>query len=125
MRLRNVEVIVRDLSAAETAWANASGLRRAAKASGRTSMRAGDVDIDLLAPEARPDVPRGLQERGEGLYQVVIETDALDIKVKALRAEGADVSEIEVGQDGLRSATISPASTHGVLIRLVEKSDGG
>ncbi len=127
-RLRNVTVLTRDLDAALASWEKASGLKgyllprpESASSQGeRASLEVGGVSIDLLTPAHAGQLHDALEQRGEGLYWLIIETDAFLETVNDLRGRGVVVSEIGLGPDGLLGVLLDPASTHGVPIRLVE-----
>jgi len=127
-RLRNVTVLTRDLDAALASWEKASGLKgyllplpESASFQGeRASLEVGGISIDLLSPARVGQLQDALEERAEGLYCLIIETDAFLETVNDLRGKGVGVSEIGLAPDGLPGVLLDPASTHGVPIRLVE-----
>lgn len=62
------------------------------------------------------------RERGEGLFSLSIEVDDLAEAVAYLRGQGATVSDPEPGLwPGTRIARVSPASSHGVSLQLIER----
>jgi 4-hydroxyphenylpyruvate dioxygenase-like putative hemolysin len=61
-----------------------------------------------------------LEQRGEGIYLLSLEVEDLDEAVARLQNTGARVRVAE-GSTGQRLAFVSPKSTHGVLLQLLER----
>jgi hypothetical protein len=61
----------------------------------------------------------------EGLLAFIVEVEDLTATVEHLRSSGVVVSTPQIEEDGRDlTAAIDPVSTHGVAIRLVERSGG-
>ena len=87
----------------------------------------GESRIELLEP-TEPDsaVGRFLAKRGEGIHHIALRVPDLPEAVARLQADGARlVSEnIQIGAGGHRYVFIHPSSANGVLLELVESSEG-
>ena len=84
----------------------------------------GPLEIELLQPTAETGpVARFIDERGEGLHHLVLNSDDIELDLRTLLARGAELIDREprTGPDG-KVAFISPRSTGGVLVEL---SDSG
>ena len=66
---------------------------------------------------------RFLQRHGQGLHHVAYQTDDLDGDLVELKARGLELIDETPrnGASGHRVAFLSPSSTNGVLIELVER----
>jgi len=82
-----------------------------------------DTDIELMQPtDPNSAIGKALERRGEGVYHLCFITDNLDAELKRLRAKGIQVAERKPSPTlPNKGAWISPRSTTGVLIELVEK----
>lgn len=78
--------------------------------------------FELLEPQDDGTIARYLEENGDGIHHVAVETD--DIERALSVAEAADVERIDTeprqGAWGHQVAFLHPASTGGVLIEFVE-----
>jgi len=80
----------------------------------------GGSNIELMAP-ADPAKPlshalqRFLDQRGEGLYALMLEAPDPDLEALELAARGLDVLPLMAGAGG---RDVHPRSTHGVLVRV-------
>ena len=86
----------------------------------RAFLTIGDASLELFQPtsDANP-AARFIAERGEGMYILSLEVDDLDAAVATLGAKGIKAN-IQHIPDGPRLGFISPKSTHGVLLQLIE-----
>jgi len=84
---------------------------------------AGDSRIELLEP-ITPDSPieKFLTKRGEGIHHIAVRVENIEEALARFKAAGARLidSTPRVGAHNTRIAFIHPASTHGVLLELVE-----
>lgn len=84
------------------------------------SLGIGPGEIEVLAPTAEGSaVARFLEQRGAGLYNLVLVVDDLVAAVKELSERGIEVSSGKA-PDGQQRAVLSPAHTHGARLVLVE-----
>jgi len=83
----------------------------------------GDADLELFTPTVADNPPaKFLAERGEGMYVLSLEVDDLDAAVATLTGKGIKVSTAARTADGGgRLVYLSPKSTHGVLLQLIER----
>jgi methylmalonyl-CoA epimerase len=91
------------------------------------SLRIGTSRVELLAPlSADTPVGRFLDRRGQGLHHVAYEVDDIERALRDARAEGAELIDPEprAGLFGLRVAFIHPESAAGVLVELVQPTNG-
>ena len=84
-------------------------------------LQIGGARIELITPTlATGPVSEFLEERGEGMYLLSLEVEDLDEAMAHLQEAGARV-RVAQGSTGQRLAFVSPKSTHGVLLQLVER----
>ena len=83
----------------------------------------GESRIELLEPlhDASP-VEKFMQKRGEGIHHIAVCVDNIEQALEAFKAAGARLidSKPRRGAENTKIAFIHPASTHGVLLELVE-----
>ncbi len=120
MRLMEVSILTGDLPAAMAAWASASGLQGQV-AGDEARIEVGDIVMRLLTPAAGLHAAEAIAERGEGLFELIVEVDDVVDTMAGLRIKDVLVSGVELGEHGRREVRIDPKSSHGVPIRLVEK----
>ncbi len=82
----------------------------------------GDCELEVFTPTVADNAPaKFLAERGEGLYVLSLETPDLDAAMRTLKAKGIKVGAVTPMPDNKgRAVFVSPKSTHGVLLQLVE-----
>lgn len=86
---------------------------------------AGESRIELLEPvSGETPVGRFIAKRGEGLHHICYEVEDLESKLNELRSRGVRLLEgyPRRGAEGKLVAFLHPASSHGVLVELVEKA---
>jgi len=132
IRLAHLGIVVRRIEAAE-ALTRRLGLAAARHETlEREGVRAafvpvGGSEIELLEPLAAVGpVGRFLAGRGEGIHHVALEVPDIELALARARAAGMRlIDEVpRPGADGSRVAFIHPASAHGVLFELVERTKG-
>ena len=83
----------------------------------------GESRIELLEP-IRPDSPieKFMANRGEGIHHIAVKVDNIEAALARLKDSGARLidSTPRIGAHNTRIAFVHPASTHGVLLELVE-----
>ena len=87
----------------------------------------GETRLELL--EALSDdsvIGRFISKRGEGLHHVSLRVPDLSVAVARLTQDGVRLvsDEIKVGAGGHRYVFVHPSSAGGVLLELVESSQG-
>jgi methylmalonyl-CoA/ethylmalonyl-CoA epimerase len=91
------------------------------------SMRVGASRVELLAPlTADTPVGRFLERRGPGMHHVAYEVDDIERALDDARSAGAQLIDERPrrGMLGLRVAFIHPDSAAGVLVELVQPTEG-
>ena len=84
------------------------------------------LEIELLqATGTTGPVARFLDQHGEGLHHLVMETDDIEHEMRTLMARSTELLDQSPrnGPDG-RVAFVSPRSTGGVLVELIESKSG-
>ena len=87
----------------------------------------GDTRLELLEPLSDDSViGRFISKRGEGLHHVSLRVPDLSAAVARLTQDGVRLvsDEIKVGAGGHRYVFVHPSSAGGVLLELVESSQG-
>jgi len=83
----------------------------------------GESRIELLEP-IRPDSPieKFMAKRGEGIHHIAVRVENIETALARLQKSGARLidSTPRAGAHNTRIAFVHPASTHGVLLELVE-----
>ena len=132
IRLAHIGVLVHSIDDAVSLYA-----RLGLSETGRTTFHQEGIRIAFIPVEGaqielmetlEPAGPlhRFLARRGEGIHHLAIEVPDLEAALARARAAGARLIDetSRRGSEGTRVAFIHPASTHGVLIELVEKPTG-
>ena len=83
----------------------------------------GESRIELVEP-TRPDSPieKFMAKRGEGIHHIAVRVDNIEEALARLKASGVRLIDEKPrrGAHNTRIAFVHPASTHGVLMELVE-----
>ena len=126
-RIDHVAVVVKDLEAAVATYQHNFELEKAGGGEvpslgiHNAFLQIGGARIELMTPtSATGPVAEFLEQRGEGIYLLSLEVEDLDEAVARLQDTGARVRVVE-GSTGRRLAFVSPKSTHGVLLQLLER----
>ena len=83
----------------------------------------GESRIELLEPTGEDSpVQKFMSKRGEGIHHLAVRVDNIEEALERLKASGARLidSVPRRGAHNTRVAFVHPASTHGVLLELVE-----
>jgi|SRR5687767_8082600 methylmalonyl-CoA epimerase len=83
----------------------------------------GESRVELLEPlHAESPVEKFMTKRGEGIHHIAICVDNIEDALESFKAAGARLidSTPKRGAHNSKIAFIHPASTHGVLLELVE-----
>ncbi len=84
----------------------------------------GESRLELLEPiDEDSPVGRFLSKRGEGIHHICLMVDDIDSALADLRARNVRLVDEtpRCGVEGRKIAFLHPASSHGVLIELVER----
>jgi methylmalonyl-CoA/ethylmalonyl-CoA epimerase len=83
----------------------------------------GESRIELLEPLHKDSpVEKFMSKRGEGIHHIAIRVDDIEDALERFKKSGARLidSAPRRGAHNTRTAFVHPASTHGVLLELVE-----
>lgn len=125
-RIDHVGIVVKDIEAALATYSRNFGFAADASRGGELPalgirnafMRVGGTDLEFIqATTEEGPVATFAKERGEGTFMLSIEVDDLNASISELRALGARVGN---ANDGI--AFVSPKSTHGVNLQLIQRS---
>ena len=129
MKIDHIGIAVKSLSAAVKVYEEAVGLKLAGfdevdEQGVRVAMLdIGESRIELLEP-TRPDSPveKFMTKRGEGLHHIAVRVDNIEQALERLKRAGVRLIDEtpKRGAHNTRVAFVHPASTHGVLMELVE-----
>ena len=132
MKIDHIGIAVKSLSAAVKVYEQAMGLKLAGydevdDQGVRVAMLdIGESRIELLEP-TRPDSPveKFMNKRGEGIHHIAVQVDNIEQALERLKAAGIRLIDEKPkrGAHNTRVAFIHPASTHGVLMELVEHGE--
>jgi methylmalonyl-CoA/ethylmalonyl-CoA epimerase len=130
-RINHVGLAVADLDAALRHYAEVWGLesvsreRVADQGVEEATLPATGAALQLIAPIGPSStVARFLERRGEGLHHIAYEVADIRAALAQLRAAGMTLIDAEPrpGGGGSLVAFVHPASNHGVLVELVQRS---
>ena len=129
MKIDHIGIAVRSLADAVKVYEDILGL----KVSGYETVEdqgvnlamipVGDSRIELLEPlHAASPVEKFMAKRGEGIHHIAVSVDNIEEALERFKAAGARLidSAPRRGAHNSKIAFIHPASTHGVLLELVE-----
>lgn len=86
----------------------------------RTRLRIGDATLDVLGPtDSASPAGRYLADRGEGMYQLVLEVEDLAAATAQLGARGITLRRHGL-PSGAQMGVLDPKDTHGVALALIE-----
>ena len=88
---------------------------------------AGEATIELLEPtSADSPIARFIDRRGPGVHHVTLRVDDLRDVLVRLKERGIRLidEQPQVVADGALIAFVHPASTHGVLVELIQRVKG-
>ena len=127
-RVHHIGIAVDDLDAAVLVYGELFGAslehRETLEEQGvmAASLQTGESRIELLSALG-PETPVGkfLAKRGPGLHHLAFQVDDLEVELRRLRAEGAQLIDQTPrrGLFGLQVAFVHPEATGGVLAELV------
>jgi methylmalonyl-CoA mutase C-terminal domain/subunit len=129
MKIDHIGIAVKSLSEAVKVYEQAVGLKLTGfdevdEQGVRVAMLdIGESRIELLEP-TRPDSPveKFMTKRGEGIHHIAVRVDNIEETLERLKKAGVRLIDEtpKRGAHNSRIAFIHPASTHGVLMELVE-----
>ncbi|WP_322818659.1 VOC family protein [Tepidiforma sp.] len=128
LRIDHVGIVVKNIQEATATYARHFGLQVDPTRGGKLPalgienafMPIGDSALEFIQPLTdQGPVAQFARERGEGQYLLSIEVDDLVAAVEHLRSLGYRVSDPTNGV-----AFVSPKSSHGVNLQLIQRSGG-
>ena len=129
MKIDHIGIAVRSLAEAVKVYETAVGLSLAGydeveEQGVRVAMLdIGESRIELVEP-TRQDSPieKFMAKRGEGIHHIAVRVDNIEEALARLKASGVRLIDEKPrrGAHNTRIAFVHPASTHGVLMELVE-----
>ena len=129
MKIDHIGIAVKSLAEAVKVYEQAVGLTLAGydeveEQGVRVAMLdIGESRIELVEP-TRPDSPieKFMAKRGEGIHHIAVRVDNIEDALARLKAAGVRLIDESPrrGAHNTRTAFVHPASTHGVLMELVE-----
>jgi len=87
----------------------------------------GETNLELVMSTTPEGVmSKYIGKKGEGIHHLAFEVDDVDAAVAELKAKGVPLTSDEArpGAHGSKVIFLHPKATHGVLIELVEYSEG-
>jgi methylmalonyl-CoA epimerase len=132
MKIDHIGIAVKSIAAALKVYEQAVGLKLAGydevdDQGVRVAMLdIGESRIELLEP-TRPESPveKFMNKRGEGIHHIAVRVDNIEEALERLKTAGIRLIDEKPkrGAHNTRIAFIHPASTHGVLMELVEHGE--
>jgi methylmalonyl-CoA epimerase len=132
MKIDHIGIAVKSIAAALKVYEQAVGLKLAGydevddQAVRVAMLDIGESRIELLEP-TRPESPveKFMNKRGEGIHHIAVRVDNIEEALDRLKTAGIRLIDEKPkrGAHNTRIAFIHPASTHGVLMELVEHGE--
>jgi methylmalonyl-CoA/ethylmalonyl-CoA epimerase len=131
-RISHVAVAVENIDHASEKWRQVLGLEpegRELVSSQKVEavmLPLGGVNIELIEPKGNEGMQKFLEKRGPGLHHIAIEVEGIDDAINFLKSMHVPLIDQEPreGAHGCRVAFLHPRATGGVLIELVEPTEG-
>ena len=129
MKIDHIGIAVRSLADAVKTYEDVIGLKVSGyetvqdQAVNLAMIPIGDSRIELLEPlHANSPIEKFMAKRGEGMHHIAVEVDDIEAALERFKASGARLIDATPrrGAHNTKIAFIHPASTHGVLLELVE-----
>lgn len=125
-KIDHIAIAVKDLDTAVDTFTKNFGFPVSRKGAvpqlhiNRAFLEIGDAALELFQPtsEQNPGA-KFITDRGEGMYLLSLEVDDMQKAVDQMTAKGLKVN-VQTLPDGMKLGFISPKSTHGVLLQLIE-----
>ena len=129
-KISHIAMVVEDLDDAlklyETAF-NLKAVEVKVTGSRKTAIiPIGDGYLDISQPiHSKGMVSEFLKAHGEGIHHIAFETDDIQVDVEVIKNRGMKMVDESprAGAYGSKIAFISPESTHGVSIELIEETN--
>lgn len=129
-KISHIAIVVEDLDEALRLYEQAFGLKAEevrTTASRRSAIvPVGEGYIDISQPiRSEGMLSEFLKAHGEGIHHIALGTDDIEADVEALKKRGVKMVDEEprTGAHGAKIAFISPRSTNGVSIELIDETN--
>ena len=132
MKIDHLGIATRGIDEALKFWENALGLEKThtetvEEQKVRVAMLPiGETRIELLEPTSEDSpISKFLEKRGGGIHHIAVEVEDITAALAKLKSEGMRLIDEtpRVGAEGCLIAFVHPASSNGVLLELVQKSE--
>ncbi len=133
MKIDHIGVAVKSLAAARTLFEDILGIRCAGQEEVSSQQvrvefyPLGDTRIECLEPTSdNSPIAKFLDRNGEGIHHIAIQVPDIAQALQQAREQGIQLIDDapRPGAEGTMIAFLHPKSTHGILIELVEKTQG-
>ena len=130
MKIHHVGIAVRSLDEAATRFGSLLGLERGRRYDlpewqvSALFLPVGENNLELLEPHGEDSsVAKFLARRGEGLHHICFEVDDIEVSLRELERQGAQLIDRKPrqGAGGHLVAFVHPKSSHGVLVELKQR----
>jgi len=130
MKIHHVGIAVRSLDEAATRFGSLLGLERGRRYDlpewqvSALFLPVGESNLELLEPHGEESsVGKFLARRGEGLHHICFEVDDIEVSLRELERQGAQLIDRKPrqGAGGHLVAFVHPKSSHGVLVELKQR----
>jgi len=130
----HIGIAVRDLAATLSVWQDGVGLRAGGEEEVPEQkvrvafMPCGEARLELLQSTAEDGpIARFIESRGEGVHHIALAVDDIEQALERARAAGLRLIDERPrrGAGNALVAFVHPKATHGVLLELVERGEGG
>lgn len=131
-KIDHVAVAVENIDHAMEKWREVFGLEgkdREVVASQKTEavlLPIGDSNVELIEPKGNDGLRKFLEKRGPGIHHIAVEVEGIEEALAFLK--GLHVPLIDetprIGARGHKVAFVHPRATGGVLVELVEPTEG-
>jgi len=131
-KIDHVAIAVRDIDEAAAKYKEIFGLtprEREVVASQKTEaalLPIGESNIELISPKGNDGLAKFLEKRGPGIHHVAVEVEGIEDALAFLKTLGVPLIDEapRAGARGHKVAFVHPKATGGVLVELVEPSEG-
>ncbi|MBX3207983.1 MAG: methylmalonyl-CoA epimerase [Labilithrix sp.] len=91
-----------------------------------TLLPIGETSLELISPKGNDGLVKFLEKKGPGLHHIAIEVEGIEAALATLKALGVPLVDEtpRTGARGHKVAFLHPKATGGVLVELVEPSEG-
>jgi methylmalonyl-CoA/ethylmalonyl-CoA epimerase len=133
MKINHLGIATRGIDDALRFWVDALGLENVhtetvEEQKVRVAMLpVGESRVELLEPTSEDSpISKFLEKRGPGIHHIAVEVDDIQAALDRLRSQGARLIDEKprIGAEACLVAFVHPSSTNGVLLELVQTSDG-